>query len=233
MCSRVSHPLRRLRHPKLLPCGAAVLAGEETEGAHRLRQKPEEPCYVCIDGNRHRFASAHGAVQQRQRRPMVHMPFKSPGEALVSMMGGETQALFMTTTQALPLIKAGKIRALAYDYSTRASFLPNVPTMTEAGSAPTDLDSGWHGLLAPANTPAPIIKWLETEVRKALATPKIKERLTNLGVTPVGSTCDGVSENSRQGRQGHGQRHTRRRHQAPMTARRFIPCAENAKCSCE
>jgi tripartite-type tricarboxylate transporter receptor subunit TctC len=127
------------------------------------------------------FSSANGA-------PMVHVPFKSPGEALVSIMGGETHALFMTTTQALPLIKAGKIRALAYDYSTRASFLPNVPTMTEAGSAPTDLDSGWHGLLAPANTPAPIIKWLEAEVRKALATPKIKERLTNLGVTPVGST---------------------------------------------
>lgn len=127
------------------------------------------------------FSKANGA-------PMLHVPFKSPGEALVSIMGGETQALFMTTTQALPLIKAGKIRALAYDYPTRASFLPDVPTMTEAGSASSELDSGWHGLLAPANTPASIIKWLETEVRKAVATPKMKERLTNLGVTPVGGT---------------------------------------------
>ena len=63
------------------------------------------------------FSSANGA-------PMLHVPFKSPGEAVVSVMGGETQALFMTTTQALPLIKAGKIRALAYDYPTRAAFLP-------------------------------------------------------------------------------------------------------------
>lgn len=127
------------------------------------------------------FSSSHGAR-------MVHVPFKSPGEALVSIMGGETQALFMTTTQALPLIKAGKVRALAYDYPTRASFLPQVPTMTEAGAAPSELDSGWHGLLAPANTPEPIVKWLEAEVRKAMATPKMKQRLTNLGVSPVGST---------------------------------------------
>jgi tripartite-type tricarboxylate transporter receptor subunit TctC len=103
-------------------------------------------------------------------------------------MGGETHALFITTTQALPLIKAGKIRALAYDYPTRASFLPTVPTMKEAGSAPSDVDSGWHGLLAPANTPAPIIRWLEAEVRTAIATPALQERLRNLGLVPVGST---------------------------------------------
>lgn len=127
------------------------------------------------------FTSTNGAR-------MVHVPFKSPGEALVSIMGGETQALFMTTTQALPLIKSGKVRALAYDYPTRAGFLPQVPTMTEAGAAPSELDSGWHGLLAPANTPEPIVKWLEAEVRKAIATPQMKERLTNLGVSPVGST---------------------------------------------
>jgi tripartite-type tricarboxylate transporter receptor subunit TctC len=120
--------------------------------------------------------------------PMLHVPFKSPGEAVVSIMGGETQALFLTTTQALPLIKAGKIRALAYDYPTRAEFLPNVPTMTEAGSAPTALDSGWHGLLAPANTPEAIVRWLEVEVRKAIATPEMQKRLMNLGLTPVGGT---------------------------------------------
>ena len=120
---------------------------------------------------------------------MLHVPFKSPGEAVVSVMGGETQALFLTTTQALPLIKAGKVRALAYDYPTRADFLPDVPTMTEAGSAPTHLDSGWHGVLAPANTPEPVVKWLEAEIRKAIATPEMKKRLSNLGLAPVGGTA--------------------------------------------
>ena len=73
------------------------------------------------------------------KAPMLHIPFKSPGEAAVSIMGGQTQALFLTTTQALPLIKSGKVRALAYDFPTRAAFLPSVPTMTEAGSAPTGM----------------------------------------------------------------------------------------------
>jgi tripartite-type tricarboxylate transporter receptor subunit TctC len=120
--------------------------------------------------------------------PMVHVPFKSPGEALVSVMGGETQASFMTTTQALPLIKAGKVKALAYDYPARASFLSSVPTMTEAGSAPSELNSGWHGLFVPANTPATVVNWLEAEVRKAVATPDIQKKLTGLGLIPVGGT---------------------------------------------
>lgn len=133
------------------------------------------------------FSKANGA-------PMVHVPFKSPGEALVSVMGGETQALFMTTTQALPLIKAGKVNALAYDYPTRAPFLPGVPTITEAGSAPSELDSGWHGLFVPANTPEPIVKWLEAEVRKAVATPDMQKRLMNLGLNPVGGTSAEFSQ---------------------------------------
>ena len=127
------------------------------------------------------FSKANGA-------PMLHVPFKSPGEASVSVMGGETQALFLTTTQALPLIKAGKVRALGYDYPTRASFMPDIPTMTEAGSAPTELDSGWHGLLAPAGTPDAVVKYLETEIRKAIATPDMQKRLTALGLEPVGGS---------------------------------------------
>jgi tripartite-type tricarboxylate transporter receptor subunit TctC len=129
------------------------------------------------------FASANGLS-------MTHVPFKSPGEAAVAVMGAETQALFLTTTQALPLIKAGKVRAIAYDYPTRAEFLPDVPTMTEGGAAPTDLDSGWHGMFAPANTPKPVVEWLETEVRKAIATPDMKQKLTGLGLIPVGSTSE-------------------------------------------
>jgi tripartite-type tricarboxylate transporter receptor subunit TctC len=104
-------------------------------------------------------------------------------------MGGETQASFMTTTQALPLIKAGKVKALAYDYPTRASFLPDLPTMKEAGSVPSDLDSGWHGVFVPANTPDPVVKWLETEIRKAVATPEMQSKLKNLGLIPVGSSA--------------------------------------------
>jgi tripartite-type tricarboxylate transporter receptor subunit TctC len=120
--------------------------------------------------------------------PMQHVPFKSPGEAAVSLIGGETHALFMTTTQALPLIKSGKALALAYDYPTRADFMAEIPTMAEAGAAPTDLDSGWHGIMGPAGMPDQVVAWLENEVRKAIANPEVKEKLVNLGLIPVGST---------------------------------------------
>lgn len=124
------------------------------------------------------------------KAPMLHIPFKSPGEAAVSIMGGQTQALFLTTTQATPLIKSGKVRALAYDFPTRADFLPLVPTMAEAGSAPTKLDSGWNALLAPAGTPKPVVTWLEAEVRKAMAAPEVQKRLKNLGLNPIGGSAD-------------------------------------------
>jgi tripartite-type tricarboxylate transporter receptor subunit TctC len=120
--------------------------------------------------------------------PLLHVPFKSPGEAATAIMGGETQALFLTTTQALPLIKAGKVKALAYDFDTRAEFLPDVPTMTEGGAAPTHLDSGFHGMLAPAETPKPVVDYLEAQVRKAIATPDMQEKLKGLGLVPVGGS---------------------------------------------
>jgi tripartite-type tricarboxylate transporter receptor subunit TctC len=143
------------------------------------------------------FSAANGA-------PMQHVPFKSPGEAVVSIMGGETSALFLTTTQALPLIKAGKIRALAYDYPTRASFMPDIPTMAEAGSAPTNLDSGWHGLLAPAGTPEPVVRYLEAEVRKAIATPEMQTRIKALGLAPAGGSSEEFAQVLAKAVQGMG-----------------------------
>ena len=119
---------------------------------------------------------------------MVHVPYKGAGPAITALMAGEVQVMFVTTTVALPLIKSGKIRALAYDYSTRADFMPEVPTMAQAGAPATQLGSGWHGMFAPAKTPAAIVARLESEVRKAVAVPEVRERLVKLALTPVGST---------------------------------------------
>lgn len=119
---------------------------------------------------------------------MVHVPYKGAGPAITGLLGGEVQVMFVTTTAALPLIKSGKLRALAYDYPTRADFLPSVPTMVEAGAPATQVGSGWHGMFAPAKTPAAIVARLESEVRKAIAVPEVRERFVKLGLTPVGGT---------------------------------------------
>ena len=121
---------------------------------------------------------------------LTHVPFKSPGEAVSSVMNGETQVQFITSSQALPFIQEGKIKALAFDSDTRAPFLPDVPTIVEAGAQPTNLDSGWNGLLAPAGTPPDVVAWLEHEISTALQTPEVQAQLEALGLQPVGSTSE-------------------------------------------
>lgn len=117
-----------------------------------------------------------------------HIPFKSPGEALSSIINGETQIQFLTSSQALPYLKEGRIRALAFDSDKRPDFMPDVPTIVEAGAQPTNLDSGWNGLLAPKGTPPEVVAWLEKQVKIALQNPGLQTQLANLGLTPTGST---------------------------------------------
>jgi len=119
---------------------------------------------------------------------MVHVPYKGAGAAIGALMAGEVQVMFVTPTLGVPAIRSGKIRALAVDDSKRAPFLPDVPTLPEAGTPVTGIDGSWHGLLAPAKLPPHLLARLEGEVRKALATPEVKERFVKLGLTPVGST---------------------------------------------
>ncbi len=119
---------------------------------------------------------------------MVHVPYKGAGATIGALMAGEIQLMFGTPTLGLPLIKAGKIRALAYDNDTRASFLPDVPTLAEAGAPPTRMNSAWHGMFAPARTPPAVLARLDAEVRKAFALPEIRDRIEKLGLVPVGSS---------------------------------------------
>lgn len=119
---------------------------------------------------------------------MVHVPYKGAGAAISALIAGEIQVMFVTPTLGLPLIKAGKIRALAYDHETRAPFLPDIPTMAEAGAPATRMDVSWHGLFAPSKTPLAILARLEAEMRRAVALPEIRERFVKLGLRPVGDT---------------------------------------------
>jgi len=119
---------------------------------------------------------------------MVHVPYKGAGAAIGALMAGEVQVMFVTPTLGLPLIKSGKIRALAYDFPTRAPFLPDVPTLAEAGAPPTQIDASWHGMFAPAKTPRAVLAKLEQHVRTALAQPDVRERFVKLGLHPIGDT---------------------------------------------
>jgi tripartite-type tricarboxylate transporter receptor subunit TctC len=115
---------------------------------------------------------------------MLHVPYKGGGPAAAALLGGEIQAMLMTAPTALPQIRAGKLRALAFTGDARASYLPEVPTLKEAGVPDFDVDAGWHGLFAPANTPPAIVQRLRQEVVKALQTPEMTQAIKETGLVP-------------------------------------------------
>jgi tripartite-type tricarboxylate transporter receptor subunit TctC len=137
-------------------------------------------------GNTIHMASA--LFNARAGTHMVHVPYKGAGPAIIALLAGEIQVMFATAPLSLPHIKAGKLRAIAYNSSKRASFLPDVPTVIESGLSGTEMPPSWHGMLAPARTPPAVLAKLSGEVRKALQDPQVRERIVTLGLEPVGGT---------------------------------------------
>ncbi len=117
---------------------------------------------------------------------MVHVPYKGAGPAVAALVSGEVQMLLVTPPLSLPYIRSGRLRALAYTHAKRASFLPDVPTMAEAGFPGFEIDGGWFGLFGPAGLPADIVDKLNRAVHDAIATPTVRERIVALGLDPEG-----------------------------------------------
>jgi tripartite-type tricarboxylate transporter receptor subunit TctC len=153
-----------------------------------LAKKPDSKISYGSPGIGNTVHLASALFNARAGTHMVHIPYKGAGAAITALMAGEVQVMFVTPTLGLPLVKAGKLRALGYDATARAPFLPEVPTLAEAGVPPTQIDASWHGLFAPAKTPREILARLEAEVRKAMAVPEVRERFVKLGLNPVGDS---------------------------------------------
>ena len=112
---------------------------------------------------------------------IVHVPFKGgTGDAIVALLGDQIQVIIPTIPAVITYINNGKLRALAVTTAKRSPLLPDVPTMSEAGIPSATLES-WYGLAGPAGMPREAINTLRSEVRKALATPEVKERLLAQG----------------------------------------------------
>ncbi|MBK7658988.1 MAG: tripartite tricarboxylate transporter substrate binding protein [Betaproteobacteria bacterium] len=118
---------------------------------------------------------------------LPHIPYKGSAPALNDLMGGQVQLMFDSMMTALPLVKAGKLRALGTTGTTRSSAAPDVPTIAEQGM-PQYSAAGWIGVVAPAKTPPEIVAKLRNAVVTALKTPQVAERLTSQAAEIVGST---------------------------------------------
>jgi len=117
---------------------------------------------------------------------MVHVPYKSGGQSVQSVLAGDTQVTFATSPSVLPLVQAGRLRALAVTSRARSPLVPNLPGMEEAGLAGYDL-SVWYGFFAPAGTPVEVVKRLFDATGLTLQNPKLKEILARDGTETVSS----------------------------------------------
>jgi tripartite-type tricarboxylate transporter receptor subunit TctC len=113
---------------------------------------------------------------------MLHVPYRGGAPALTDLIGGQVQVMFSPLPESLESIKGGSVRALAVTTAERSQALPDVPTVGD--TVPGFEASTWQGIGAPKNTPPEIVDKLNTEINAALADPKIKARLADLGSLP-------------------------------------------------
>ncbi len=111
---------------------------------------------------------------------MVHVPYKGGGPALNDVIGGQVPLFFGNLASTLQHVQAGKLRPLAVTANKRASMLPDVPTLAEAGVAGAEVYE-WNALFAPSGTPEPVLEKLSLALQKAMDSAEVKARILSLG----------------------------------------------------
>jgi tripartite-type tricarboxylate transporter receptor subunit TctC len=114
---------------------------------------------------------------------LVGVPYKSGGEAVTAVLGQQVHATFEAISILLPLIRDGRLRALAITSATRTPLAPDLPTMREAGVPDYEVMT-FYGLVAPAGTPEPVVRLLNATINAALATAEIRDAIARLGALP-------------------------------------------------
>ncbi|MGE0798059.1 MAG: Bug family tripartite tricarboxylate transporter substrate binding protein [Lautropia sp.] len=144
------------------------------------------------DGDRVTFASFGNAtpphlvgerINQLAGVRMTHVPYKGGAQALPDLLAGQVDVALLDAVSMTPLVKQGRVKALAVTGPRRLPALPEKPTLTEAGIAFDGV--GWHGVFAPAGTPAAVLDRLNAAFVKALARPEIRERIVGGGSVPI------------------------------------------------
>lgn len=117
---------------------------------------------------------------------MQHVPYRGDTPAFTDLMGGQVQTGIVSLGGSIELVKAGKLRALAVTTAARSDAMPDIPTVSEF--VPGFEASTWYGIGAPRNTPVEIVNTLNTNINAILATPNVKARLAEVGVTVLYGT---------------------------------------------
>jgi tripartite-type tricarboxylate transporter receptor subunit TctC len=172
--------------PNVMVINPAVPASSVGEFIAYAKANPGKLSYAS-GGN---GSSAHMSMELFKSMSGVdlqHVPYKGSSPALTDVVSGQVVAFIGNMPPTVPLIKAGKLRALAVTTTSRSALMPELPTIAKAG-LPGFETVAWFGVLAPAGTPPEIVNRLSAEIAKIAKSPEMRERLVAMGAEPVGGT---------------------------------------------
>ena len=171
--------------PNILVVSAAVAAVSVRDLIAAAKARPGDLNYASsgVGSSNHLAAELFKAMAGVN---IVHVPYKGAGPALTGLMGGQIQLMFPSASSVTPIIRSGKLRALAVTSSEPSALAPGLPTVTASG-LPGYESSLILGMFAPAGTPAALIARLHREIVNVLQSADVKEKLFNSGAGDVGS----------------------------------------------
>lgn len=171
--------------PHVLVVNPSVPANSVQEFVQLARSKPGMAFGSAGYGSPHHLAGE--MLKTMARINVVHVPYKGSGPAMTDVVSGQLQFMSVELTAAEPYMKAGKLRALAIATAKRVPGV-DLPTVAESGYPGFEV-TAWYAIFGPAGMPDELVSRLNAEIVKALATPDLRDRLQNLGTTPVGSSA--------------------------------------------
>jgi tripartite-type tricarboxylate transporter receptor subunit TctC len=134
----------------------------------------------------------------------THVVYKGSAPSIADLLSGQVDFTMDSLVQVLPLIKSGKLKALAVLGSKRSALLPQVPTVSESG-VPGYEFTNWFGLVAPAQTPRPILQKIHADVSKVLQTAELRSELESMGAEVINNTPEQFAEQMRTDNQKWGE----------------------------
>jgi tripartite-type tricarboxylate transporter receptor subunit TctC len=185
-------PFRSFEHVSLLVTSPQVLVGATNFAAGSVQElvalaktNPGKVTYATVGAGSSNHLNAL-LLSNRTGIEMTHVPYKGGAPMMIDLVGGQVNVMFVSAPQAIPQVKAGRIKALAIGSARRIAQLPDTPTVAEA--LPGFAAQSWVGMLVPAGTPKEIVARLREQAAKTLADPEIRGKLAAQGFDVVGST---------------------------------------------
>ena len=179
-------------NPQLLVLNPTVPANSVKELVALAKAKPGQLNYASVGQGSPNHLGME-LLKALTGTNIVHVPYKGTGPAITDLLGGQVQLMFNSMPTVLPLVRSGKLRALAVGSTQRISAIADIPTVAESG-VPGFENVTWYGMFAPAKTPREIVNKLNAQVVRILAEPDMAQRLSSQGAEPRSSSPEDLAK---------------------------------------